>query len=161
MAQHKQGLEKVMQVAFKHRKVGTEMATAVLGIEAMIASGIDTNEIVENTDKKIQGRSRAALCHDAFGKRMADAISTINKIIEDEGLSIEAEDKDVSGSAPHKQGLNKVVIDEITRRIEGKEVASIVTKAEKTIDELLLIYDGVTKTDLSTELTAIKEILES
>lgn len=160
MAQHKQSLERVMEVSFKHRRVATEMATAVLGIEAMVASGIDTNAVVENTDKKVQGRSRAALCHDAYGKRMADAISTIDQIIADEGLSVEAEDKEVSG-APHKQKLNKVVIDEITRRIEGRKVASIVTKAEKVIDELLLIYDGVTKADLQAELTAIKEILNS
>lgn len=160
MAQHKQSLERVMEVAFKHRRVATEMATAVLGIEAMIASGIDTNAIVENTNKKVVGRSVAALCHKDFGIRMANAITTIDKVIADEGLTIVAEDKEVTG-APHKQKLNKVVIDEITRRIEGNEVASIVTKAEKVIDELLLIYDGVTKADLQSELLAIKAILNS
>ena len=81
MAQHKSGLERVMQSSFKHKRAGTEMATAVLGIEAMIASGIDTNEIVENSDRKVLGRCRAALCHKSFGKRMADAISSLDQII--------------------------------------------------------------------------------
>lgn len=163
MAQHKSGLERVMQVAFKHRRAGTEMATAVLGIEAMVASGIDNTEVVENTDKKVLGRSVAALCQRAFGKRMADAITTIDQIIADEGLTIVDQDKELTG-APHKQNLNKVVIDEITRRIEGKKVASIVTKAEQAVDQLLVIYGvGGAKEDAPTEanLLAIKAVLES
>ena len=161
--QHKQSLERTMEVGFKHRRVATEMATAVLGIEAMVESGIDTNAVVENTDEKVLGRSISALCHRNFGKRMADAISTIDQIIADESLTIVEEDKEVSG-APHKQKLNKVVIDEITRRIEGRKVASIVTKAEQAIDQLLVIYgSGGAKEDGPTEanLLEIKAVLES
>lgn len=163
MAQHKASLERTMEVAFKHRRAATEMATAVLGIEALVASGIDTSAVVENTDAKVLGRSRAALCHKAFGKRMANAVSTIDQIIADEGLTVVEQDKVVTG-APHKQGLEKVVVDEITRRIEGKKVASIVTKAEQVIDQLLVIYGvGGAKEDAPTEtnLLAIREILFS
>ena len=159
MAQHKSGMERVMQSSFKHKRAGTEMATAVLGIEAMIASGIDTNEIVENTDRKTLGRCRAGLAHKAFGKRLADAVTTLDKIIEDEGLTIEAEDKELTGQ--HKAGLRAVVVKNITRKLIGEDVADIADKAEKVIDELLGIYDGLTKADLSAELTAIKEILNS
>jgi hypothetical protein len=158
-AQHKSGLERVMQSSLKHKRAGTEMATAVLGIEAMIASGIDTNEIVENGDVKAVGRCRAALCHKNFGKRLADSVTTLDQIIADEALSIEAEDKELS--AQHKAGLRAVVVKSITRTVLGEEVADIADKAEKVIDELLLIYDGITKADLQAELTAIKEILNS
>ena len=159
MAQHKSGLERVMQSAFKHKQAGTEMATAVLGIEAMIASGIDTNEIVENTDRETLGRCRAGLAHKAFGKRLADAVTTLDQIIADESLTIVAEDKDLS--AQHKSGLRSVVVKNITRTLIGEPVADIADKAEKVIDELLGIYDGVTKADLQTELNAIKDILNS
>lgn len=162
--QHKQTLERTMEVAFKHRRVATEMATAVAGIEAMVISGIDTvTEVVENTDKKVLGRSISCLCHKEFGKRMADAISTIDQIIADETLVIIEQDKVVTGAA-HKAGLDKVVKDEITRRIEGKKVSSIVTKAEQAIDQLLVIYGvGGAKDDAPTaaNLTAIKAIMES
>ena len=159
--QHKQSLERVMEVSFKHRGVATAMATAVLAIEALTLSGIDTNEVVVNTDRKVVGRSVAALCHKNFGKRMADAVSTIDAIIAEEGYTVTAEDKVYVG-APHKQGINKVVVDEITRRIEGRKVASIVDKVSKVIDELLVTYGvGGAKEDAPTEaaLTAIKALL--
>lgn len=169
--QHKQTLERTMEVSFKHRRAATEMSTAVLGIEAMVASGIDTvTGVVENQDKKVLGRSISCLCHAVFGKRMADAISTIDKIIADESLTIVEQDKALTGAA-HKAGLDKVVKDEITRRIEGKKVSSIVTKAEQAVDQLIVIYgtllgpagaDGP-KADAVTEanLAAIKVILDS
>lgn len=162
MAQHKQTLQRCMEVGFKHRRVAVEMSTAVVGIEAMVVSGIDNTEVVENTDKKVLGRSVSCLAHKAFGKRMADAVSTINAIIADEGLTIVDQDKAVTG-APHKQGLDKVVKDEITRRIEGKKVSSIVTKAEQAVDQLLVIYGaGGAKDDAPTaaNLAEIKAILE-
>lgn len=138
MAQHKAGLERVMQSSMKHKRAGTEMATAVIGIEAMIASGIDTTEAVENTDKKAQGRCRAGLCHKAYGKQLADAVTTLDKIIADEGLTIEAEDKELVGQ--HKAGLRSVVTKNITRKILGEQVADIADKAEKVVDELIVIY---------------------
>ena len=161
MAQHKSGLERVLQSGFKHRRVGTEMATAILGIEAMIVSGIDTVAIVENSDRKVQGRCRAAVCHKSFGKRMADAVTTLDQIISDEGLTIVAEDKPQRNQ--HKAGLRKVVTDEITRKIMGEHVADIVDKAEKVVDELLVIYCvGGAKDDAPTaaNLQLIKEIME-
>jgi len=138
MSQHKQGMERVMQSSFKHRRAGTEMATAVIGIEAMLVSGINTTTAVENADKKVQGRCRSGLAHKAFGKQLADAVTTLDKIIADESLTIVAEDKKLIGQ--HKAGLRAVVIKDITRKILGKEIADIADKAEKVVDELLVIY---------------------
>jgi hypothetical protein len=160
MAQHKASMEKVMQSALKHKRAGTELSTAVAGIEAMVASGIDTDAIVENDDARAVGRCRAGLCHKAYGKRMADAITTLDKIIEDESLSIEAEDKELR--AQHKAGMRAVCTKMITRKALGEDVADLADKAEKVIDELIAIYDGITKpADLSAELGAIKDILLS
>lgn len=156
MAQHKSSMEKVMQSGFKHRRVGTEMATAVLGIEAMVESGIATTAVVENLDKKVQGRCRAAMCHKAFGKRLADAVTTLDQIIADESLTLVAEDK--PQRSQHKAGLRKVITDEITRKIMGKKIADIVDLAEKAVDELIVTYALVPAT--LANLQAIKAIME-
>lgn len=162
MSQHKQGMERVMQSSFKHRRAGTEIATAVIGIEAMLASGIDTIAAVENTDKKVQGRCRSGLAHKAFGKQLADAVTTLDKIITDEGLTIVAQDKPLTGQ--HKAGLRAVVIKDITRKIIGKEIADIADKAEKVVDELLIIYGvGGAKANAATaaNLLTIKTVMQA
>lgn len=163
MAQNKASLERVLQSTLKNKKAGSEVATAILGIEAMIASGIDETAIVENSDPKVVGRCRATLCHKAYGKRLADAMSTIDSIITAEAIVVEAEDKAIAPST-HKQKLRKICKDEFARADVGEAVADMVSKAEKVVDELLVIYGvGGAKEDAPTEaaLTAIKAILMS
>ena len=163
MAQHKASMEKTLQSAFKHKKAGTEVATAILAIEAMIASGIDTAAMVENTDEKVVGRTRAACAHKAFGKRLADSISTLDAIMAEESISVDASDVAISGfGAPHKQNLRRVMIGAMARRDVGLMVADMVSKVEAVVDELLVIYGvGGAKEDAPTEaaLQLIKDAL--
>lgn len=93
MSQHKQSLEKVMQTSMRHKRAGTEVSTAVLAIEAMVLTSISQNDMVENTDAKQLARCRAALKHKSYGKRLADAISTLDAIISADGLSVASEAK--------------------------------------------------------------------
>jgi hypothetical protein len=153
MSQHKASLERVMRSALRHKRAGTEVATAILAIEAMVLTTISQNEMVENTDAKILGRCRSRVCHKAFGKRLADAITTIDAIIEVDSLSVEAEDKALRGQ--HKQGLRAVCRQGMASKSLGKQVADMVDKAEKAIDLLIAAYPG------DADLVAIKAILES
>ena len=153
MAQHKASLESVMRSAMRHKRAGTEVATAVLAIEAMVLTTIAQNEMVENSDAKQLGRCRAALRHKSFGKRLADAITTIDAIIDADSLSVTAEDKMLVGQ--HKQGLRKVCQSGTALRSLGTAVSDMVSKAEQAIDLLIAAYP------LDTDLVAIKAILES
>ena len=153
MAQHKASLERVMRASLKHKRAGTEVATAILAIEAMVLTTISQNEMVENSDKKALGRCRAAVSHKAFGKRLADAITTIDAIIEADSLSVEAEDKSLVGQ--HKQKLRAVCRQGMASKSLGKQVADMVDKAEKAIDLLIAAYPG------DADLVDIKAILES
>jgi hypothetical protein len=153
MAQHKASLEKVMRSALKHKRAGTEVATAILAIEAMVLTSIAQNEMVENSDKKLLARCRVGLCHKSFGKRLADAISTMDAIIDAESLSIVAADKPLRGQ--HKAGLRSICSKEFTSKSVGVKVSDMVSKAEQAIDLLIAAYP------LDTDLVAIKAILES
>lgn len=153
MAQHKASLEKVTRSALRHKRAGTEVATAILAIEAMVLTTIAQSEIVENQNKEALGRCRAALCHKSFGKRLADAITTIDAIIDADSLSVVVADKPLRGQ--HKQGLRSVCQNEIASRSTGKLVSDMVDKAEKAIDLLITAYP------LDTDLVTIKAILES
>lgn len=153
MSQHKQSLEKVMQTSMRHKRAGTEVSTAVLAIEAMVLTSISQNNIVENTDAKQLARCRAALKHKSYGKRLADAISTLDAIIIAEGLSIAAEDKALKGQ--HKQGLRKVCQSCLASKTLGTTISDTVDKAEKVIVELIAMYPA------DAGLVAIKQILES
>jgi hypothetical protein len=163
MAQHKASLEKTLQSAFKHKKAGTEVATTILAIEALVASGIDTTAIVENTDEKVTGRTRAACAHKSFGKRLADSIATLDAIIALEAIVVVAADVTIAGSgAPHKQNLRRVMIGAMSRRDVGLKVADMVSEVEPVVDELLVIYGvGGAKDDVPTAaaLTLIKAAL--
>ena len=153
MSQHKASLERVMRSALKHKRAGTEVATAILAIEAMVLTTISQSAMVENQDKKVLGRCRAALCHKSFGKRLADAITTMDAIIDADSLSVVAEDKPLRGQ--HKAGLRSMCSKEFTSRSTGLKVSDMVDKAEKAIDLLIAAYP------LDTDLVAIKAILES
>ena len=153
MSQHKQSLEKVVQTSMRHKRAGTEVATAILAIEAMVLTSIAQNQVVENQDKRALGRCRAALSHRTFGKRLADAISTIDAIIDADSLSVIAEDKTLKGQ--HKQGLRKVSQSCMASKSLGTAVSDMVSKAEKAVDLLIAAYP------LDTDLVAIKAILES
>ena len=153
MSQHKQSLEKVMQTSMRHKRAGTEVSTAVLAIEAMVLTSISQNDMVENTDAKQVGRCRAALKHKSYGKRLADAISTLDAIIEADGLSVVAEDKAIKGQ--HKQGLRKVCQSCLASKALGTTISDMVDKAEKAIVELIAMYPA------DADLITIKQILES
>jgi hypothetical protein len=153
MAQHKASLERVMRSALRHKRAGTEVATAILAIEAMVLTSISQNEIVENTDKKVLGRCRVGLCHKSFGKRLADAISTMDAIIAAESLTIEAKDKALRGQS--KAGLRAICIAELNSKSTGKLVSDMVSKAEQAIDLLTAAYPA------DADLVNIKAILES
>jgi hypothetical protein len=153
MSQHKASLERVMRSALRHRRAGTEVATAILAIEAMVLTTISQSAMVENQDKKVLGRCRAALCHKSFGKRLADAITTMDAIIDADSLSVVAEDKPLS--AQHKQGLRGVCQNDMASKSVGRLVSDMVDKAEKAIDLLIAAYP------LDADLVAIKAILES
>lgn len=163
MAAHKASLEKVLQSSLKNKRAGTEVATSILGIEAMLVSGIDETAVVENSDVKFLGRCRAAICHKAYGKRLADAVSTLDSIIAAEGLTVVSADKDIQPSRD-KQKLRKVCIDEMARKDVGTAVADMVSKSEQVVDQLLVIYGvGGAKDDAPTAaaLAAIQAILAS
>ena len=151
--QHKANLEQTLRSALRHKRAGTEIATAILAIEAMVLTTISQSSIVENLDSKQLGRCRSALKHKAFGKRLANAITTIDAIIAADSLSIVTQDKSLKGQ--HKQSLKKVCESCLASKSVGTKVADMVDKAEKTIDLLIAVYP------LDTDLVAIKVILES
>ena len=153
MAQHKASLEAVMRSALKHKRAGTEVATTILAIEAMVLTSIAQKEMVENADKRLLGRCRAGLCHKQFGKRLADAISTMDAILEADSLSVVPVDKPLS--AQHKAGLRSMCIKEFTSKSVGKKIADMVSKAEQAIDLLIAAYPA------DADLVHIKSILES
>lgn len=162
-AQHKASLEKTLQSALKHKKAGTEVATTILAIEALVSSGIDTSAIVENTNAEVVGRIRAACTHKAFGKRLADAVSTLEAIIATEGITATIVKRDISGSAPYKAKITKVITNAMTRKDIGVLVANTINTLESVVDELIVIYGTPLepKHDEATAeiLQAIKEIL--
>ena len=163
MAAHKASLEKVLQSSFKNKRAGTELATSILGIEALLVSGIDETATVENSDAKFLSRCRATVCHKAYGKRLADAVSTLDSIIAAEALTIVAADKVIQPSRD-KQKLRKVCIDEMARKDVGTAVADMVSKSEQAVDQLLVIYGaGGAKDDAPTAaaLAEIQAILAS
>ena len=139
MAAHKASLERVLQSTLKNKKAGTEMATSILAAEALIASGIDEMAIVENTDARFVGRCRATLAHKAYGKRLADAVSTVDSIIAAEVLTVVSEDKVIVPST-HKQKLRKICADEMGRKDVGVACANMASKVEQVVDQLLVIY---------------------
>jgi hypothetical protein len=153
VAQHKQSLEKVMQTSMRHKRAGTEISTAILAIEAMILTSISQNDIVENTDAKQLTRCRAALKHKSYGKRLADAIPTLEAIIKADALSIVSEDKSLMGQ--HKQGLRKVCQSCLASKTLGITISDVVDRAEKAIIELIAMYPA------DADLVVIKQILES
>jgi hypothetical protein len=139
MAQHNASLEKTLQSVFKHKKVGTEVAIAILAVEAMVASGITTAAIVEESDAKTLRITRAGIAHKAFGKRMADAVATLDAIMAEESISVDADPGKTDG-APHKAKLRPIVIKEIANKKVGGSVADMTEKAEKAVDALIAIY---------------------
>lgn len=161
MAQHKASLEKTLQSGFKHKKAGTEVATTILAVEALVAAGLGV--VVENTDEKVIGRTRASVAHKAFGKRIADAITTLDAIIADAELDIVAEDVIISGfGAPHKQNLRRVMRGAMTSREIGLMVSDMVSKCEKVVDALLVEYGegGASEDeDIAAALQLIKDAL--
>jgi hypothetical protein len=158
MAAHKSSLERVLQSTLKNKRAGTEVATSVLGIEAMLLSGIAVSVATENSDARFLSRCRAAVCHKAYGKRIADAVSTLDAIIAAETLTVVATDKDIQPSRD-KQKLRKVCIDEMARKDVGTAVADMVSKSEQAIDQLMVTYAG--NAPVLAKLTAIKAILVS
>lgn len=156
MAANKASLEKVLQSSLKNKRAGTEVATSILGIEALLVSGIAETAVVENSNVRFLGRCRAAICHKAYGKRLADAVSTLDSIIVAEGLVIVPADKDIQPSRD-KQKLRKVCIDEMARKDVGTAVADMVSKSEQAVNQLMVIYAAVPAT--LAALTAIKAIL--
>lgn len=161
MAQHNASLEKTLQSVFKHKKVGTEVAVAILAVEAMVESGITTAATVETTDAKILGRLRAACSHKVIGKRMADAVTTLDAIMAEEAVAVDAVEGKNDGAA-FKAKLRPIVIKEIAHKATGTMVADMVEKVEAVVDELLVIYGvGGAKEDAGTEaaLQLIKDAL--
>lgn len=165
MAQHHASLEKTLQSVFKHKKVGTEVATAVVGIEALVVSGINTvTSMVQETDAKTIRQVRAGVAHKAFGKRIVDAMKTIDAIIAAEALSVVPTDKAVAGKgSAHKAMMKAQVIKEISSKKMGTAVSDMVTKVEQAVDQLLVIYGvGGAKADanVAAVLTAIRAIVQ-
>ncbi|CAB4125195.1 hypothetical protein UFOVP53_78 [uncultured Caudovirales phage] len=158
MAANKASLEKVLQSSLKNKRAGTEVATSIVGVEALLVSGIAETVVVENSDPKFVGRCRATICHKAYGKRLADAVSTLDSIIVAEGLVVVAADKDIQPSRD-KQKLRKVCIDEMARKDVGTAVADMVSKSEQAVDQLMVIYAA--NAPVLAALTAIKAILAS
>jgi hypothetical protein len=158
MAAHRVTLEKVLQSTLKNKRAGTEVATSIVGIEALLVSGIAETAVVENSNPKFVGRCRATICHKAYGKRLADAVSTLDSIIVAEGLVIVAADKDIQPSRD-KQKLRKNCIDEFARKDVGTAVADMVSKSEQAVNQLMVIYAA--NAPVLAKLTAIKVILAS
>ena len=144
--------------------VRTEASHFKLPREALVVSGIDTvTSIQAETNVKTLRQIRAGAAHKVFGKRIADAVKTIDAIIAAEGLTIVATDKVVAGKgSAHKAKMKAQVIKEMDSRKIGGAVSDMVTKAEQAIDALLVIYGvGGAKedADVAAALAAIKVIV--
>ena len=156
-AQHKAPLDKVLQSAFAHRAAGSLIAETTASIEAMILSGIDTATAVDSQDEDSIRRFRSAIAHRDFGKRLQDAWETLQLIISDESLSLEAEDRILVGQ--HKAPLSKLLISACNSKRLGRQLADMADLQDKVLDELLVIYGpGGAKDDTPTynALLAIK-----
>ena len=154
MAQHKQDLEKTLQSAWSHKEAGSKVAVTTIAIEAMVGIGLATTEMVKNTDARETRRLIAAASHRPFGQRLADAVVTMDKIIEDEGLTIEAEDTEIDGQ--HNQKLRKTLESATALKATGVRLADMVDKADKAVDALLVEYGaGGAKEDAGVEADLI------
>lgn len=161
MSQHKANLEKVLISSLKHRKYGSKLAETISSTEAMILTGIDTASKSNSQDADSIRRCRSAVAHREYGKRMQDAWETLQQIISDEGLVLEAEDQVLSGQ--HKQSMRKTLISSMNSRRLGIQFANMADLQDKVLDELLIIYGvGGAKADVSTaaNLQAIKDATE-
>ena len=156
MAANKVTLEKVLQSAFKNKKAGSDIATSILGIEAMILSGIAVTTITHNADVKFLGRCRSGVCHKEYGKRLADAVSTLNAIIIAESLTVTPRDLPLVPST-NKAKLRAVSIHCFARVDVGITVADIASETVEVVDLLMVVYAAVPAT--LAALTAIRAIL--
>ena len=155
-APNKATLEKIMQVALKNKKAGTEVSTSILAVEALVVSGIAENAMVENLDKSFLARCRAGAAHKAYGKRLADAVSTIDSIIAAEGLVIVDVDEVLIPST-NKQKLTRVATDAFARKDAGIAIAKLVPKCSQAVDQLMVVYAA--NAPVLAALTAIRAIL--
>ena len=161
MSQHKASLEKVLISSLKHRKYGSKLAETISSIEAMVLTGIDTATESDSQDADSIRRCRSAVAHREYGKRMQDAWETLQQIIDDEGLTLEAEDQTLSGQ--HAQSMRKTLISSMNSRRLGTQFADMADLQDKVLDELLVIYGaGGAKDDAPTaaNLQAIKDATE-
>lgn len=139
MAQHKATLEKTLQSAFAHRKAGSKIAETVASTEAMVIAVNRTPR--ESEDADAIRRTRSAIAHRAYGKRIQDAWATLLGLIEDEGLATDpaaAEDTEMTGQ--HKASLRRILISACNSKKVGKQLADMAWLQDQVLEDLLGVY---------------------
>ena len=156
-------LEEIAISAFRNAPAGTEVATAILAIEAIVLSGLNTvTEMVKNENDEEVNRSMVGLASVRAGAQLADALSTLDAIIEQEGLELVAYDKELIG-AQNEATLREVAINSMAQEEFGLRVADMVSLCEQVIDALIVAYGpgGATPfANVETALKAVKSVYE-
>jgi hypothetical protein len=144
--QHKASLEKVLQSALAHRAAGSRLAETVASIEAMVLSGILGSAQDSKNEDSIR-RTRSAIAHREYGKRLQDAWETLLDIIDAESLSLSADEIDLPGQ--HAQSLRKTLVSAMSSKKMGDQYADMCSLQDKALDALIAAYPpGPAKTAL-------------
>lgn len=143
MSQHKANLEKVLQSSFAHRSAGSKIAETVASTEAMVIAVGGSS--YESSDADVVRRTRSAIAHRAYGKRIQDAWVTLLGLIADEGLATDpsaAQDTQLTGQ--HEASLRKILISACNSKRVGRQLADMAWLQDKVLDELIAKYPANT-----------------
>ena len=135
--QHKASLEKVLQSSLAHKEAGSRLAETVASIEAMILTGI-LGSAQDSQDTDGIRRTRSAIAHRDYGKRLQDAWETLQSIIDAEGLSVSASELHLPGQ--HQASLSDLLISAMASKKMGRQYADMCSLQDAALDALLASY---------------------
>lgn len=139
MSQHKASLEKVLQSSFAHRRAGSKIAETVASTEAMVIAVGGSS--YESTDADALRRTRSAIAHRTYGKRIQDAWTTLLGLIADEGLSTNpAAAEDIQMTGQHEASLRKILISACNSKRIGGQLADMAWLQDQVLEDLLGVY---------------------
>lgn len=143
MSQHKASLEKVLQSSFAHRRAGSRIAETVASIEAMVIAVAGSS--YESSDEDAVRRTRSAIAHRAYGKRIQDAWATLLGLIDDESLTTDpADSEDIEMTGQHEASLRRILISACNSKRIGRQSADMADTQDKVLDELIAKYPANT-----------------
>jgi len=148
--QHKASLEKTLQSALAHRAAGSRLAETVASIEAMVLTGIMGTAQDSKNEDSIR-RTRSAVVHKEYGKRLQDAWETLLDIINQESLTLVA--GEIYPSGQHKASLRQILVSAMASNKMGDQYADMCDLQDKALDALILAYPPG---PIQTALIAIK-----